>query len=126
MLCERETMQVEPRYDAVGGEVHSSLTYQVLAAVDAGIAKDHLCVDPGIGFGKTSEHNLALLKHCFAFCDLSVPVAFGTSRKAFLGHLLDAEPDDRLEGTAATVAWLASRGVHIVRVHDVREMSRVV
>jgi len=126
MLGDPKTMQKEPQYDDVVREVHAYLRDRVLAAVRAGIEKDHIAVDPGIGFGKTSEHNLTLLKHCFAFRDLSVPVAFGTSRKAFIGHLLDAEPDDRLEGTAATVAWLASRGVHIVRVHDVREMSRVV
>jgi dihydropteroate synthase len=126
MLGDPRTMQNEPHYDDVVREVHAHLRERVLAAVDAGIEKDRLAVDPGIGFGKTSEHNLTLLKHCFAFRDLAVPVAFGASRKAFIGHLLDAEPDDRLEGTAATVAWLASRGVHIVRVHDVREMSRVV
>ena len=126
MLGDPKTMQKEPQYDDVVREVHAYLRDRVLAAVRAGIEKDHIAVDPGIGFGKTSEHNLTLLKHCFAFRDLSVPVAFGTSRKAFIGHLLDADPDDRLEGTAATVAWLASRGVHIVRVHDVREMSRVV
>jgi dihydropteroate synthase len=126
MLGDPKTMQKEPQYDDVVREVHAYLRDRVLAAVRAGIEKNHLAVDPGIGFGKTSEHNLTLLKHCFAFRDLAVPVAFGTSRKAFIGHLLDAEPDDRLEGTAATVAWLASRGVHIVRVHDVREMSRVV
>jgi dihydropteroate synthase len=126
MLGDPKTMQTEPHYDEVVREVHAHLRERVLAAVDAGIAKDRLAVDPGIGFGKTFEHNLTLLKHCFAFRDLAVPVAFGTSRKAFIGHLLDADPDDRLEGTAATVAWLASRGVHIVRVHDVREMSRIV
>jgi dihydropteroate synthase len=126
MLGDPKTMQKEPQYDDVVREVHAHLRDRLLAAVRAGIEKDHLAVDPGIGFGKTSDHNLTLLKHCFAFRDLAVPVAFGTSRKAFIGHLLDAEPDDRLEGTAATVAWLASRGVHIVRVHDVREMSRVV
>jgi dihydropteroate synthase len=126
MLGDPKTMQTEPHYDDVVREVHAHLRERLLAAVDAGIGRNRLCVDPGIGFGKTFEHNLTLLKHCFAFRDLAVPVAFGTSRKAFIGHLLDAEPDDRLEGTAATVAWLASRGVHIVRVHDVREMSRVV
>jgi dihydropteroate synthase len=126
MLGDPRTMQEEPYYDDVVREVHAYLRERVLAAVDAGIEKHRLAVDPGIGFGKTSEHNLTLLKHCFAFRDLAVPVAFGTSRKAFIGHLLNAEPDDRLEGTAATVAWLASRGVHVVRVHDVREISRVV
>jgi dihydropteroate synthase len=126
MLGEPKTMQREPEYDDVLREVHAYLVKRVDAAVEAGIARDRLCVDPGIGFGKTADHNLTLLKHCFAFRDIRVPVVFGPSRKAFLGKLLDAEPDDRLEGTAAAAAWLASRGVHIVRVHDVREVSRVV
>ena len=126
MLGEPKTMQEEPKYDDVVREVHAYLNERVHDALDAGIDRDRLCVDPGIGFGKTFEHNLVLLKHCFAFRDLRVPVLFGPSRKAFLGHLLEAEPDDRLEGTAAVVAWLAGRGVHIVRVHDVREMARVV
>jgi dihydropteroate synthase len=125
MLGEPKTMQQEPQYDNVVLDVHAYLRKRVNAAVEAGIGRDHLCVDPGIGFGKTLEHNLTLLKHCFAFRDLRVPVLFGPSRKAFLGHLLDADADDRLEGTAAAAAWLASRGVHIVRVHDVREISRL-
>ncbi len=126
MLGEPKTMQQEPEYDDVVPDVHAYLRKRMHAAVEAGIERDHLCVDPGIGFGKTLEHNLTLLKHGFAFRDLRVPVLFGPSRKAFLGHLLDADPDDRLEGTAAAAAWLASRGAHIVRVHDVREISRVV
>jgi dihydropteroate synthase len=124
MLGEPKTMQSEPHYDDVVREVHAYLRERELAAIGAGITKDRLCVDPGIGFGKTADHNLTLLKHCFAFRDLGVPVLFGTSRKAFLGHLLEAEPGDRLEGTIATTVWLASRGVHIVRVHDVRETTR--
>jgi dihydropteroate synthase len=126
MRGDPKTMQEEPRYEDVVREVHSYLRDRVLAAMDAGIERDRLCVDPGIGFGKTAEHNLRLLNHCFAFRDLRVPVLFGPSRKAFLGQLLDAEPDDRVEGTTAVVAWLASRGVHLVRVHDVLEATRVV
>jgi dihydropteroate synthase len=125
MLGEPKTMQQDPQYDDVVREVHAYLVKRVDDAVEAGIARDHLCVDPGIGFGKTFEHNLTLLKHSFAFRDIRVPVLFGPSRKAFLGHLLDSEPGDRLEGTIAAAAWLASRGAHIVRVHDVREVSRV-
>jgi dihydropteroate synthase len=126
MLGEPKTMQEEPHYDDVVRDVHAYLVERVRAATAAGIEKDRLCVDPGIGFGKTFEHNLTLLKHSYAFRDIRVPVLFGPSRKAFIGHLLGSEPDDRVDGTAATVAWLASRGAHIVRVHDVREMSRVV
>ncbi|MFL5736842.1 MAG: dihydropteroate synthase [Actinomycetota bacterium] len=126
MLGEPKTMQAEPHYDDVVREIHSYLRERQRAAADAGIPRDRLCVDPGIGFGKTAEHNLTLIKHSFAFRDLGVPVLFGPSRKAFLGRLLDAEPDDRLEGTIATSVWLASRGVHILRVHDVRETARAV
>jgi dihydropteroate synthase len=124
MLGDPKTMQAEAHYDDIVREIHSYLRERQRAAVDSGIPKDRLCVDPGIGFGKTAEHNLTLLKHCFAFRDLAVPVLFGASRKAFLGQLLGAEPDDRLEGTIATSVWLASRGVHIVRVHDVRQTAR--
>jgi len=83
-------------------------------------------VDPGIGFGKTLEHNLLLLRHVHALRDLGVAVLVGPSRKAFIGTLTGAEVGDRLEGTAGAVAWLAANRVDVVRVHDVREMARVV
>ncbi len=126
MLGDPKTMQAEPRYDDVVAEVKAYLGQRVEAAVQAGIDRDRLCVDPGIGFGKKLEHNLELLRNVDAFAELGRPVLVGPSRKSFLGKLLGAEVDDRLEGTAAAVAWLAARGAHILRVHDVREMVRVV
>jgi dihydropteroate synthase len=95
--------------------------------VASGIARDRLCVDPGSGFGKTLEHNLALLRAIASFKDLRVPVLVGASRKRFIGELSGVEePAERVEGTAGAVAWCAANGVDIVRVHDAAEMTRVV
>ena len=99
---------------------------RVEAAVGAGIDLERLCIDPGIGFGKTLEHNLAILHDIRAFHHLGVPVLVGPSRKRFIGTLTDTEVGDRAEGTAGVVAWCAAEGVDIVRVHDVKEMTRVV
>ena len=126
MQGEPRTMQADPHYDDVVRDVRDELRARVEAAEEAGVERSRLVVDPGIGFGKTVDHNLSLLKHADALFELGVPVLVGPSRKSFLGKLLGSEVDDRLEGTAAAVAWLASCGVHIVRVHDVREMARVV
>jgi dihydropteroate synthase len=126
MLGEPKTMQAEPHYDDVVAEVMAYLGARIDAAVQAGIDRERLCVDPGIGFGKTLDHNLELLRRVDAFAELGRPVLVGPSRKSFLGKLLGAEVGDRLEGTAAAVAWVAGHGAHIVRVHDVREMVSVV
>jgi dihydropteroate synthase len=125
MQGEPGTMQAQPHYDDVVAEVHGFLRQRVDAAVRAGIDRDRLCIDPGIGFGKTLEHNLLLLRDVRVLLDLGLPVLVGPSRKRFLGSILGTEAGDRLEGTAAAVAWLAAEGVHVVRVHDVREMARV-
>ncbi|MFL5799354.1 MAG: dihydropteroate synthase [Actinomycetota bacterium] len=126
MLGDPKSMQQDPRYDDVVREVHEFLEERVAAAEAAGIDRDRLCVDPGIGFGKTVEHNLLLLRHVDAVRVSGVPTLVGPSRKAFIGRLTGAEVDDRLEGTAGAVAWLAAKGVEIVRVHDAREMHHVV
>jgi dihydropteroate synthase len=126
MLGEPKTMQAEPHYDDVVAEVMAYLGARIDAAAQAGIDRERLCVDPGIGFGKTLDHNLELLRRVDAFAELGRPVLVGPSRKSFLGKLLGAEVGDRLEGTAAAVAWVAGHGAHIVRVHDVREMVSVV
>ncbi|MBI4261383.1 MAG: dihydropteroate synthase [Actinobacteria bacterium] len=127
MLGEPRTMQDDPRYDDVVGEVGAFLAGRVEAAVAAGVAAERIAVDPGIGFGKTLEHNLTLLRHVDALFELGHPVLVGPSRKSFVGRLLgDLPVHERLEGTAGAVAWLAARGVHVVRVHDVEEMVRVV
>jgi dihydropteroate synthase len=126
MRGDPKTMQDDPRYADVVAEVRAFLRERVDAAMRAGIERECLCIDPGIGFGKTLEHNLALLHDVSALFDLGVPVVVGPSRKRFIGTLTGTEAGDRLEGTAGAVAWLAARGVHVVRVHDVKEIVRVV
>jgi dihydropteroate synthase len=126
MKGEPKTMQQRPHYDDVVGEVHEYLRERIEAATFAGIDPSRLCIDPGIGFGKDLQHNLAILRHVDALLDLGRPVLVGPSRKRFIGTLLDLPEDERVEGTAAAVAWVAARGAHIVRVHDVKEMVRVV
>jgi dihydropteroate synthase len=126
MRGEPKTMQEAPHYDDVVAEVHEYLRERIEAAEFAGIQPERLCVDPGIGFGKDLHHNLMLMHHVDALLDLGRPLLVGPSRKRFIGSLLDVAEDERVEGTAAAVAWLAARGAHIVRVHDVRAMVRVV
>ncbi len=126
MLGDPKSMQQDPRYDDVVREVREFLEERVAAAEAAGIERGRLCVDPGIGFGKTLEHNLLLLRHIEGVRVPGVPMLVGPSRKAFIGRLTGAEPHDRLGGTAGAVAWLAAKGVEVVRVHDVREMRQVV
>ncbi len=127
MQGEPRTMQQHPRYDDVVAEVRDALARRIGAAVAAGITRQHLCVDPGIGFGKELGHNLALLHDIAAFRQLRVPLMVGASRKRFIGQLTGVDdPAERLEGTAGAVAWCAAQGVDIVRVHDVRAMARVV
>lgn len=94
-------------------------------ALAAGISRDQIILDPGIGFGKTVQQNMALINHMDRFKSLGYPVLSGPSRKSFIGRVLDLPPDQRLEGTAATVALSIVRGADIVRVHDTRAMVRV-
>lgn len=120
------TMQQSPSYDDVVGEVRAFLDERASAAQHAGIARDRIAVDPGIGFGKTLQHNLTLLNRLDELVALGYPVLTGTSRKSFIGTVLDGlPPADRVEGTAATVALSIARGSRFVRVHDVRAMVRV-
>jgi dihydropteroate synthase len=126
MKGEPKTMQDDPTYYDVVAEVRGFLGDRIEVALAAGIDLERLCVDPGIGFGKTLEHNLAILHDIRAFHHLRVPVLVGPSRKGFIGTLIGTEVDDRIEGTAGVVAWCAAEGVDIVRVHDVKEMTRVV
>jgi dihydropteroate synthase len=120
------TMQASPEYGDVVEEVKLFLAARVRAAEDAGVASNRIMVDPGIGFGKKLEHNLALLNHLDAICSLGYAVVSGTSRKSFIGAVLDGVSiTERDEGTAATVAVSIMRGARIIRVHDVRAMVRV-
>jgi dihydropteroate synthase len=116
--------RTEPVYADVIPEVLADLRSAVDRALDAGVAEDSIIVDPGFGFGKTPEHNLALLRHLADFRSLGRPVLLGTSRKSTLGRVLDLPPEERLEATIATTALAAAAGVDIVRVHDVRPNAR--
>jgi len=127
MLGEPRTMQQDPRYTDVVGEIVAFLGERTEAAIAAGVARDRIVVDPGFGFGKTREHNLIMLKRLREFRALGYPVLAGTSRKTFIGATLGGlGVEERLAGTAATVALAVVGGASIVRVHDVREMARVV
>ncbi|MGQ0679617.1 MAG: dihydropteroate synthase [Actinomycetota bacterium] len=120
------TMQANPIYADVVADVTRELIELAEAAGQEGIDPQCIAVDPGIGFGKTREHNLALLRATRQLCALGYPVLVGPSRKSFIGTTLDLPVQDRLEGTAAVVAWVVNEGARIVRVHDVKEMVRVV
>jgi dihydropteroate synthase len=118
------TMQANPEYNNLITEVKSYLENSVNLAISGGVKQ--IIVDPGIGFGKTVEHNLEIIKQLRVFSDLGYPIMTGPSRKSFIGKILNVDMDDRLEGTAAAVAACVMNGASIVRVHDVRAMKRVV
>jgi dihydropteroate synthase len=119
MLGEPRTMQRAPHYDDVVGEVRGFLEERVQFALDAGVRAERIMVDPGIGFGKTVDHNLELLRRLDAFTELGFPVVVGTSRKSFLGAIT-AQPElERLAGTIATCVMAFERGASVFRVHDV-------
>jgi len=120
------TMQEAPHYDDLVGEIRSFLAARCRAAEAAGIAAERIIVDPGIGFGKTAEHNLALIERLDAFRDLGRPLCVGFSRKAFIGRVLGLPPGERLEGTIAAAVLSVSRGAEILRVHDVGPVARAV
>jgi len=112
------TMQSDPRYDDVVATVARFLVARAEEAVEAGVGE--VWIDPGIGFGKTAEHNLSLLRHLASLVATGYPVVVGTSRKSFLGPLAGGAPvDDRLEGSLATAVYALAQGAAMVRVHDV-------
>ena len=112
-------MQKDPKYSDVTGEISDFLEERIYWAVSQGINKDKIIVDPGIGFGKTLEHNLTILKHLDRFRPLGCPVMLGHSRKAFIGTILDREVDDRDTATAIVSALSCLKSIDIIRVHDV-------
>lgn len=123
MLGEPKTMQESPHYDDVVAEVREFLARRAEAAISAGVSPENLILDPGIGFGKTLEHNLALIEGLDAVADLGYPVLFGASRKNFIGRISGGEAreaGERLFGTVATSVLAYERGATIFRVHDVR------
>lgn len=112
-------------YDNLLEGISAGLKRSVDAALAAGVERDNLVVDPGIGFGKTADQNLEVLRDLGRIKELGFPLLVGTSRKSTIGRLLALPPDQRVEGTAATVALAIAGGADVVRVHDVREMVRV-
>lgn len=121
-----QTMQRHPRYRDLIGEIRQFFIDRIEAAADYRIPKNRLAVDPGIGFGKTANHNLKILHRLDSFSDLGVPLLVGPSRKSFIGRILDLPPLERMEGTAAAAAVAIFQGARIIRVHDVKPLVRVV
>jgi dihydropteroate synthase len=120
------TMQQDPRYEDVVAETMRFLRCQRQVALEAGVAPERVWIDPGFGFGKTAAHNLEILRRLREYSSIGAPILIGTSRKSTIGRVLgDLPPDQRLEGTAGTVAVAIAHGASIVRVHDVREIARV-
>ncbi|MBI5026693.1 MAG: dihydropteroate synthase [Nitrospirae bacterium] len=119
-------MQLNPSYDALIPEIMDYFNYSIKIAMNAGIPEDLIIIDPGIGFGKTVEHNLEIIKRLGEFSSIKKPILIGPSRKSFIGKVLgDLPVNERLEGTAAAVAIAILNGANIIRVHDVKAMARV-
>ncbi|MDT3699699.1 MAG: dihydropteroate synthase [Thermincola sp.] len=114
------------QYRSMMDEILAFLKASAQRALDAGVAKENIILDPGIGFGKDTDQNLEVMHRLWEFKTLGYPVLLGTSRKSMIGNTLDLPVTDRLEGTAATVAFGIAQGIDIVRVHDIKEMGRVV
>ncbi|MFP6566341.1 MAG: dihydropteroate synthase [Dehalococcoidia bacterium] len=117
--------QAHIRYRDVVPDVFGRLHELAQNAIELGISKENIILDPGMGFGKTAQHNLQILRRLREFDALDLPLLVGMSRKSTIGYVLDLPVDDRIEGTAATVAISIANGADIVRVHDVKEMARV-
>lgn len=119
-------MQNNPVYKALIPEIIDYIREGIDIALKAGVSDDMIIIDPGIGFGKTVEHNLEIINRLDEFNGFEKPILIGPSRKSFIGKLLgDLPVQDRLEGTAASIAIGISKGANIIRVHDIKEMSRV-
>ena len=127
MQGEPATMQANPHYGNVMEEVKAFFGERIAAARSAGVNQEQILLDPGIGFGKKIDHNLTLIREMKQFRELGRPLVIGTSRKGFIGVISgEPQPNQRLMGTAATVAWSIANGADIVRVHDVEAMLKVV
>ena len=121
-----QNMQLNPEYKDVINEILDFFKKKIKIAIQSGINRRMIILDPGIGFGKTVEHNFELLSRLNEFNVLELPIMIGPSRKSFIGITLDLPPEDRIEGTAAAVSAGVMNGATIVRVHDVKSMKRVV
>ncbi|MFC1666806.1 dihydropteroate synthase [Candidatus Omnitrophota bacterium] len=120
-----QVMQQNPSYDNIVEDIVERLSYLVKKAEEGGIKRENIIVDPGIGFGKTVEHNLEILNSLSYFKKLQRPILIGPSRKSFIGNVLGVEPKQRIFGTAASVALAIKNGADIIRIHDVKEMKQV-
>lgn len=121
-----QNMQLNPKYKDIVNEILDFFKMKIKTAIQSGINRSMIILDPGIGFGKTVEHNFELLSRLNEFNVLELPIMIGPSRKSFIGITLDLPPEDRVEGTAAAVSAGVMNGASIVRVHDVKSMKRVV
>ncbi len=124
-------MQENPEYNDVVKEIYTFFEERINFCLNAGIKKENILLDPGIGFGKTVEHNLEILRRLNEFHSLGYPLVLGTSRKSFIGKILDPSgkglpPEERLEGSIASYVWAVIKGADILRVHDVKEAKRAV
>jgi dihydropteroate synthase len=120
MQGEPRNMQAQPHYNNVVTEVKDFLQQRLDAAVAAGIPRERLVIDPGFGFGKTLEHNIALLRHLECFLDMKVPLLVGLSRKSMLGKITGRDVGDRIHASVAAALLAVAKGARIVRVHDVK------
>lgn len=122
-----KTMQQMTDYQDLIGEIISFLKHQINQALDSGIARENIIIDPGIGFAKNAEQNIELLKRLSEFQSLNSPILVGASRKSFIGHIIDkTDPKERVWGTAAACCSAIAKGTNILRVHDVPEMYDVI
>jgi dihydropteroate synthase len=126
MQGEPRTMQASPTYEDVVDDVKAFLAERLEAAVAAGVAEERIWLDPGIGFGKTLDHNLELLRRLAELRELGRPLVIGTSRKGFLGKIDGSKVGDRLGGTIASTVLAAAEGADVLRVHDVAETAQAV
>jgi dihydropteroate synthase len=124
MLGSPRTMQDEPRYDDVVDDVKAFLATRVEAAIASGVEEERIWLDPGIGFGKTAEHNLELLRRLAELRELGRPLVVGTSRKSFIGKVDGSDASERLGGTIASTVLAAAEGAEVLRVHDVAEVDQ--
>jgi dihydropteroate synthase len=124
MQGDPRTMQEAPAYDDVVDEVKAFLAERLAVAIDAGVAEERIWLDPGIGFGKTLDHNLELLRRLGELRELGRPLVVGTSRKGFIGKIDGSAVGDRLGGTIASSVFAAAEGADVLRVHDVAEMAQ--
>lgn len=117
-----DNMQIAPHYDNIVQDIHDYFSQRIAACLSAGLARDNICIDPGIGFGKSLQHNIDLLKNLSVFQELHLPLLVGLSRKRMIAEMTgETDPKSRVGGSLAGALYAAQQGAHILRVHDVRD-----